>query len=28
LYTIKFQYEEFNEIEKSKFRDHLIYFLS
>jgi hypothetical protein len=25
---IRFQYEEFNESEKSKFEDHLIYFLS
>jgi hypothetical protein len=27
-YPIRFQYEEFNEIEKSKFGNHLLYFLS
>jgi hypothetical protein len=26
LYPIRFQYEEFNESDKSKFEDHLIYF--
>jgi hypothetical protein len=28
LFPIRFQYEKFNKIEKSKFEDHLIYFLS
>jgi hypothetical protein len=28
LYLIRFQYEEFNESDKSKFVYHLIYFLS
>jgi hypothetical protein len=28
LYPTRFQYEKFNESEKSKFRDDLIYFLS
>jgi hypothetical protein len=28
LYPKRFQYEEFNESEKLKFEDHLIYFLS
>jgi hypothetical protein len=28
LYPIRFQYKEFNEIEKLKFENHLIYFLS
>jgi hypothetical protein len=26
LYPIRFQYEKFNESDKSKFEDHLIYF--
>jgi hypothetical protein len=28
LYPIRFQYEKFNESDKSKFENHLIYFLS
>jgi hypothetical protein len=28
LYPIRFQYEKFNENDKSKFGNHLIYFLS
>jgi hypothetical protein len=28
FYLIRFQYEELNESDKSKFRDNLIYFLS
>jgi hypothetical protein len=28
LYPVRFQYEEFNEIDKSKFKNYLLYFLS